>query len=532
MILTGQQRKILREGILGAYPNPDDLKILLSEQMDVQLGAIALEEAYNNKVFSLIQDFEANGKIEQFIRVVVDDKPNSPHLDAIKNNFNSILEQDLSLLSPKNGSNMTAICQEKLEHVSAASNTSVITKANSSKVSETDQQLNSNCNNVFQYKVIIIKGNLDEVDEATIKAIVELLRQEGRDVSIGVKSIEQGSIKITIKGTEKGLERIQKLFDSGKLKNLSVFEVLEVRNLSKAEQEKIPAKSIEQEESSQYYDNSDNCYKEIDPLREKKKDIFWKKEKKNEKKWAATNIEEEELSQYLKKRENEENENKKRWAEIFRIAFADQENPERFREQFTKMIEVPFDRQADLAYEKELRKQRDYLVETQAQIYRKLEEYLEQQDWKKADYETAFIMYQLMVIENYDDFNDLFRKVSLDVINEIDRLWMQYSNQKFGIKGQAKIYRDLGGTEEDNNEVWERFGDRVGWREGGDWLSRELLSRHTTKTPFKNPFKKSPPKGHLPVQLYLRSGRIGWFSLRQYWLVSRCCKWLLSRVKL
>jgi len=40
--LTGQQRRVLREAILSAYPNPDDLQILLSEQMDMQLGAIYL----------------------------------------------------------------------------------------------------------------------------------------------------------------------------------------------------------------------------------------------------------------------------------------------------------------------------------------------------------------------------------------------------------------------------------------------------------------------------------------------------------
>jgi len=91
--LTGTQRKILREGIIGAYPNPDDLKILLSEQMDVQLGAIARGDAYNAKVFSLIQDFEADGRIEEFIRVVVVDKPNSPYLKTIKE-FSGTLGED------------------------------------------------------------------------------------------------------------------------------------------------------------------------------------------------------------------------------------------------------------------------------------------------------------------------------------------------------------------------------------------------------------------------------------------------------
>jgi hypothetical protein len=89
--LNGQQRKILREGIIGAYPNPEDLQILLSEQMDVQLGAIARGDAYNAKVFSLIQDFEANGKIARFIQMVMEDKPNSPYLTTIKNEFAGIL---------------------------------------------------------------------------------------------------------------------------------------------------------------------------------------------------------------------------------------------------------------------------------------------------------------------------------------------------------------------------------------------------------------------------------------------------------
>jgi hypothetical protein len=168
---------------------------------------------------------------------------------------------------------------------------------------------------------------------------------------------------------------------------------------------------------------------------------------------------------------NKENENEERWAEIFRLAFADGENPDRFREQFTKMISVQYNSEADNAYEKELRKHKEYLIENQGQIYQKLEEYLEQQYWKKADYETALIMYQWMVIENYDNFHDLFRGVSLDVINEIDRLWMQYSNQQFGIKEQAKTYRDLEGTKDGGNyEILNRFGDRVGWKKGGRWL--------------------------------------------------------------
>jgi len=99
--LSGRQLQILREGIVGAYPNPDDLSILLFEQMEVKISAMpkarfahARGDAYNAKVFALIQDFEANGRIEEFIRVVVNDKPESPYLKPIKKEFAGILVQD------------------------------------------------------------------------------------------------------------------------------------------------------------------------------------------------------------------------------------------------------------------------------------------------------------------------------------------------------------------------------------------------------------------------------------------------------
>ena len=89
--LSGPQKGILREGIVGAYPNPDDLWILLAVRMEVQVSAHARGDAYKNKVFALIQDFEAEGRIEEFIWVVVNDKPNSPFLSAMKKEFAGIL---------------------------------------------------------------------------------------------------------------------------------------------------------------------------------------------------------------------------------------------------------------------------------------------------------------------------------------------------------------------------------------------------------------------------------------------------------
>ena len=80
---------------------------------------------------------------------------------------------------------------------------------------------------------------------------------------------------------------------------------------------------------------------------------------------------------------------------------------------------------------------------------------------------------------------------------------MQYSEGKFGIKVQEKICRDLGWTKNLNHEIWNSFGDRVGWRVGGKWLDFNEVAYHTTT---------QPKNGYFPIILYSRRdfGCGGW----------------------
>jgi hypothetical protein len=85
---------------------------------------------------------------------------------------------------------------------------------------------------------------------------------------------------------------------------------------------------------------------------------------------------------------------------------------------------------------------------------------------------------------------------------------VSYSNGHFGFSVQKRIYVECGATLDGNypgNEVWEKFGDRVGWRKDGDWL---LYSD------FDPSF--SSPHGIFPVFLWWCLGvelTGWWFSL-------------------
>ncbi|NEQ38980.1 MAG: hypothetical protein F6K40_23005 [Okeania sp. SIO3I5] len=103
--------------------------------------------------------------------------------------------------------------------------------------------------------------------------------------------------------------------------------------------------------------------------------------------------------------------------------------------------------------------------------YTKLKKLLSKGKWEEADEETARCMLQVagreeegwLRVEDIDKFpcRDL---------RTIDQLWVQYSHAKFGFSVQKKIYQKLGGKGEYDEKVWKDFCDKVGWRQGGEWL--------------------------------------------------------------
>ncbi|MGK7879571.1 MAG: GUN4 domain-containing protein [Crocosphaera sp.] len=132
---------------------------------------------------------------------------------------------------------------------------------------------------------------------------------------------------------------------------------------------------------------------------------------------------------------------------------------------------------------------KDDLASDRGVDYSKLRDLLKAGKWKEADQKIARVMYQAanrskegwLRVEDIDNF-------PCTDLRTINQLWLDYSEGKFGFSVQKDIYHRLGGTREYNGEVWEAFGDAVGWRQGGSWLNEENITYNT-----------SAPSGHLPI---------------------------------
>jgi hypothetical protein len=123
--------------------------------------------------------------------------------------------------------------------------------------------------------------------------------------------------------------------------------------------------------------------------------------------------------------------------------------------------------------------------------YTNLRDLLAAGEWKEADYETNRAMLQAAKREGNGSFYPgEIKTFSCEDLRMINQLWLSASKGKFGISVQKEIYESLGGTREYDQGVWNKFGDRVGWRKGGSWLWYDELT-----------YSDQAPKGHLPGRI-------------------------------
>jgi GUN4-like len=113
--------------------------------------------------------------------------------------------------------------------------------------------------------------------------------------------------------------------------------------------------------------------------------------------------------------------------------------------------------------------------------YQRLQTLLQTSNWKEADHETYLVMLRVM---GYSKGNWLrpedFDRFPCQDLHLIDRLWVEWSDRRFGFSIQHRIWDEV-------EQDYQAFGNQVGWRVDGCWIDYDHLT-----------FQSSAPLGHLP----------------------------------
>lgn len=139
----------------------------------------------------------------------------------------------------------------------------------------------------------------------------------------------------------------------------------------------------------------------------------------------------------------------------------------------------------------------DLVLESEKGIdYTKLRDLLSAGKWKEADEETRQKMLEVMGQQQrgYLDNEDI-EKFPCQDFRTIDQLWVYYSKERFGFSVQKRIWMEEDGEPGVYDpKAYEKFGERVGWRENDTWKPYTEVN-----------FTSTAPVGHLPLGL-----SIGW----------------------
>ncbi|MBE9046845.1 GUN4 domain-containing protein [Pleurocapsales cyanobacterium LEGE 10410] len=106
--------------------------------------------------------------------------------------------------------------------------------------------------------------------------------------------------------------------------------------------------------------------------------------------------------------------------------------------------------------------------------YKNLQQYLIDNNWFEADKETIRLILSVTAKEIEELTPEDIQHFPCNDLMVIDRLWMKYSDARFGFSPQLKIYLESGGsfatTIEQNQQLIETWGKRLGWRKDNRWL--------------------------------------------------------------
>ena len=163
-------------------------------------------------------------------------------------------------------------------------------------------------------------------------------------------------------------------------------------------------------------------------------------------------------------------------------------------------------------------KSNDVLASCEQQdIYLRLRDLLAAQEWRQADEETYEIILKTTnrVKEGWLDYQATVR-LRCDLLQELDKMWVESSQGHFGFSVQRQIWQELGGKIDYYTEC--QLGERLGWRVDEQWQNYDSLNFS-----LEAPIGHLPWDGHLPKEQLKELGLTGTYG--RWWcclILSRC----------
>lgn len=139
----------------------------------------------------------------------------------------------------------------------------------------------------------------------------------------------------------------------------------------------------------------------------------------------------------------------------------------------------PYLEQLSTIAEKVTRLEESIMLVSDVYRYGKLQQYLASGNWFEADKETINVILDIAGKPIEELSPEDIRNFPCNAIATIDRLWLKYSQQRFGFSVQLNLYQTLGGsleaTLEQDRKPIEKLGEQVGWRENNRWRKCDEL---------------------------------------------------------
>jgi hypothetical protein len=167
--------------------------------------------------------------------------------------------------------------------------------------------------------------------------------------------------------------------------------------------------------------------------------------------------------------------------------------------------------------------------------YRELEKLLKNQEWRKADELTVKHMLKVANREKEGWLDtEHIEAFPCEDLRTIDQLWVHYSNSKFGLSIQKKLWLECGGEiGKYDHELWKKFAAKVGWYhpQNNYWRTYTKFMNDTQNA--RNALPASLPSGMVLgwKTKMLRTWKdvtVVWRWKRGYWLFSSLAQRLVN----